>query len=176
MKRLELCDVWKSYGSPIRVGVKELLVGKTNATDSRFLRKWALEDISLSLDAGRSLGIVGHNGTGKSTLLSIMLGTFLADRGSIVRRGRVGAMLDLGAGFHPDLTGRENVFLNASIMGVRIREVRAKFDSILEFCELGAAIEQPLRTYSSGMSARLAFAVLAHVDSDVFLDTFKGQL
>lgn len=169
MQMLKLHDVWKAYGAPARVGVKELLVGKSNVTDRKFLRKWALEDINFSLDAGQSLGIVGLNGTGKSTLLSVMLGTLLVDRGSIVRRGRIGAMLELGSGFHPDLTGRENVFLNASILGVRIREVRAKFDSILEFCELGAAIEQPLRTYSSGMSARLAFAVLAHTHSDVLL-------
>lgn len=169
MKMLELCDVWKSYGSASRAGVKELLVGKPEVIDSRFFREWALEDISVSVEAGRSLGIVGHNGTGKSTLLSVMLGTLLVDRGSIVRRGRVGAMLELGSGFHPDLTGRENVFLNASILGVRIREARANFDSIVEFSELGSAIEQPMRTYSSGMSARLAFAVLAHAHSDVLL-------
>lgn len=170
MQMIEFCNMWKSYGSTTsRVGVKELIVGKRVINEGRFLRKWALEDISFTVDAGRSLGIVGHNGTGKSTLLSLMLGTLSPDCGSIVRKGRIGSMLELGSGFHPDLTGRENIFLNAAILGLRIRETKAQFDSILEFSELGSAIEQPMRTYSSGMSARLAFAVLAHAHSDVLL-------
>ncbi|MBF0120892.1 MAG: ABC transporter ATP-binding protein [Desulfobacterales bacterium] len=166
---IEVCNVFKSYGSTSRVGIKELIVGKRIIKEGLFSRKWALEDISFSVDAGRSLGIVGHNGTGKSTLLSLMLGTLKADRGSVVQRGRIGAMLELGSGFHPDLTGRENVFLNASILGLRISEIRAQFDAIVDFSELGSAIEQPLRTYSAGMIARLAFAVLAHAHSDVLL-------
>jgi lipopolysaccharide transport system ATP-binding protein len=169
MAMIEIRNIWKSYGPINRVGIKELMVGKRTVVERRFLRKWALENISFSVDAGRSLGIVGHNGTGKSTLLSLILGTLSADCGCIVRRGRIGSMLELGSGFHSDLTGRENIFLNASILGLRIREAREQFDSILAFSELGSAIEQPMRTYSSGMSARLAFAVLAHARSDVLL-------
>lgn len=169
MRLIEVVGVWKTYGNRSRYGLKDRLVGKAPLADGRFSRRWVLQDISMSIDSGSSVGIVGHNGTGKSTLLSLLLGTIKEDRGTIRRQGRHGAMLELGAGFHPDLTGRENIFLNGSILGLRIHEIRKSFDSIVAFSELAEAIEQPVRTYSSGMSARLAFAVLAHAHRDVLL-------
>ncbi|AMA58986.1 ABC transporter ATP-binding protein [Bradyrhizobium sp. CCGE-LA001] len=163
-------EVWKTYHNHSVLGIKERLVGKrVAAPEGRFARSWALQDITFKVDAGRSLGIIGHNGTGKSTLLSLLLGTIKEDRGTIERSGRIGAMLELGSGCHPDLTGRENIFLNGSILGLRINEIKRKFDSIVAFSELGPAIELPMRAYSAGMSARLAFAVLAHADRDVLL-------
>lgn len=162
--------VWKTYGNSNQVGIKERIVGKKNSRkESRFARNWVLCDIGFNVHSGHSLGIVGHNGTGKSTLLSLILGTIKADRGEINRKGSVGAMLELGSGCHPELTGRENIFLNGAILGLRIHEIHRNFDSIVNFSELGVAIDLPLRTYSSGMSARLAFSVLAHARRDILL-------
>lgn len=170
MPMIEINGVWKTYHNHPRLGVKERLVGKRVAAEwGRFARNWALQDISFTVDTGRSLGIVGHNGTGKSTLLSLILGTINQDRGEIRRGGNIGGMLALGSGCHPDLTGRENIYLSGSILGLRMAEIRRKFDSIVAFSELGSAIDLPLRTYSSGMSARLAFSVLAHAHRDVML-------
>jgi lipopolysaccharide transport system ATP-binding protein len=170
MPTIEVNGVWKTYRNRIRLGIKEQLVGKrVSDNEEHFARSWALQNINFKVDAGRSLGIIGHNGTGKSTLLSLILGTIREDKGEIKRRGRIGAMLELGSGCHPDLTGRENIFLNGSILGLRIAEIKQKFDSIVAFSELGSAVDLPMRTYSSGMSARLSFAVLAHAHSDVLL-------
>lgn len=169
MNVIELRNVWKTYDHSKRIGIKELLVGRRKQAEGRFSRNWALQDISFTVQEGRSLGIVGHNGTGKSTLLTLMLGIIQQDRGDVSRRGKLGAMLELGSGFHPELTGRENIFLNGSVLGLRIREIKAIFDSIVEFSELGPAIDNPMRTYSNGMWIRLAFAVLAHAHSDVLL-------
>jgi lipopolysaccharide transport system ATP-binding protein len=166
---IEVNGVWKAYHNHAQLGIKERLAGKRLPAEGRFSRNWALQDISFTVDSGRSLGIVGHNGTGKSTLLSLVLGTIKEDRGTINRKGHIGAMLELGSGCHPDLTGRENIFLNGSILGLRIAEIKQKFDSIVDFSELGPAIDWPMRTYSSGMSARLAFSVLAHAHRDVLL-------
>ena len=170
MPMVEVNGVWKTYHNHPRLGIKERLVRRRAvAEEGRFARSWALQDISFRVDAGRSLGILGHNGTGKSTLLSLILGTIKEDRGAIIRKGRIGGMLELGSGCHPDLTGRENIYLNGSILGLRIAEIRQKFDSIIAFSELGPAVDLPMRTYSSGMSARLAFSVLAHAYRDVML-------
>lgn len=170
MSMIDVNGVWKTYRNHPQLGIKERLVGKrVPVEEGRFARSWALQDISFQVDAGRSLGIVGHNGTGKSTLLSLILGTIKEDHGDIKRKGRIGAMLELGSGCHPDLTGRENIFLNGAILGLRIAEIKQKFESIIAFSELGAAIDLPMRTYSSGMSARLAFSVLAHAHRDVLL-------
>jgi len=170
MSMIDVNGVWKTYRNHPQLGIKERLVGKrVPVEEGRFARSWALRDISFQVDAGRSLGIVGHNGTGKSTLLSLILGTIKEDRGTIKRKGRIGAMLELGSGCHPDLTGRENIFLNGAILGLRIAEIKQKLDSIIAFSELGAAIDLPMRTYSSGMSARLSFSVLAHAHRDALL-------
>jgi len=170
MSMIEVHGVWKTYHNHLQLGIKERLVSRRDSReDSRFRRHWVLQDISFQVEAGRSLGIVGHNGTGKTTLLSLLLGTIQEDRGKILRKGRIGAMLELGSGCHPDLTGRENIFLNGSILGLQIAEIKRKFESIIAFSELGAAIDLPMRTYSSGMSARLAFSVLAHAHREVLL-------
>jgi len=129
----------------------------------------ALRDVSFRLRRGESLGIVGRNGSGKSTLLQIITGTLEPTTGNYVVRGRVAALLELGSGFNPEFTGRENVFLNASILGLTRQEVEERFDSIAAYADIGEFIEQPVKTYSSGMQVRLAFAVAAHVDAEILI-------
>jgi lipopolysaccharide transport system ATP-binding protein len=134
---------------------------------------WALEDISFAVMPGQMVGVLGHNGAGKSTLLQILSGIVKPDTGRVSVTGRMGALLDLGSGFHEDLTGRENVFINAIIGGLTRREAEQRFDQILAFAELEDFIDSPLRTYSSGMQMRLGFAVAIHADPDVlFIDEF----
>jgi lipopolysaccharide transport system ATP-binding protein len=130
---------------------------------------WGLRDVSFSVAPGRMVGVVGANGAGKSTLLRLIGGVGLPDEGSVKTTGRIGALLDLGAGFHPDLTGRENVFITGVIAGLTQREIVRRFDEIVAFAELEAFIDSPLRTYSSGMQMRLAFAVAAHTEPDILL-------
>jgi ABC-2 type transport system ATP-binding protein len=130
---------------------------------------WALRDVSLSIGTGESVAIVGRNGAGKSTLLGLVAGTIYPTLGSVSVTGRVGALLELGAGFHPDLTGRENIYLNASLLGLRKPEVDALFNRIVDFSGLAEFIDVPLRTYSSGMQVRLGFSVAAHTNPEVLL-------
>lgn len=130
---------------------------------------WAMRDVSLSIGAGESVGIVGGNGAGKSTLLGLVAGTVQPTVGTVCVRGRVGALLELGAGFHPDLTGRENIYLNASLLGMHKQEVDDRFDRIVAFSGLAEFIDVPLRNYSSGMQVRLGFSVAAHTDPDILL-------
>ncbi|BFM21601.1 ABC transporter ATP-binding protein [Gilvimarinus japonicus] len=129
----------------------------------------ALKDVSVELRAGETLGIVGRNGAGKSTLLQIICGTLRPSAGSVQVRGRVAALLELGAGFNTDFTGRENIYLNAAIYGLSRREVDARVDAIIAFAEIGDFIDRPVRVYSSGMFVRLAFSIIAHVDADVLV-------
>jgi lipopolysaccharide transport system ATP-binding protein len=130
---------------------------------------WALRDVSFRIPPGRMVGVVGPNGAGKSTLLRLIGGVGLPDEGSVTVRGRIGALLDLGTGFHPDLTGHENVFVNGVISGLTRHEVARRFDSIVAFAELEEFIDNPLRTYSTGMQMRLGFAVAAHTDPEILL-------
>lgn len=130
---------------------------------------WALSDVSLSLELGETVGIIGHNGSGKSTLLKVIGGIIDASSGRVMRRGRVAALLELGAGFHPDLSGRDNVYLNASILGMSTEETDAVFDDIVEFSGIGDFIDSQVKFYSSGMYVRLAFAVAVHSDPDLLL-------
>lgn len=130
---------------------------------------WALQDVSFSVAPGRIVGLIGRNGAGKSTLLRLIGGVGLPDRGKVTVRGHIGALLDLGAGFHPDLTGRENVFVNGVISGLTRRQVRRYFDSIVAFAELEKFIDNPLRTYSTGMQMRLGFAIAVHTSPDILL-------
>lgn len=130
---------------------------------------WALRDISFRLAPGRTAGVIGRNGAGKSTLLRLVGGVGKADRGRIVTRGRIGALIDLGAGFHPDLSGRENVFINGVISGLTHKEVAKNFDSIVAFAELEEFIDSPLRIYSTGMQMRLAFAIAVHIQPSILL-------
>jgi lipopolysaccharide transport system ATP-binding protein len=132
-------------------------------------RFWALRDVSLSVEQGSVVGLIGPNGAGKSTLLKLMARITRPTTGRIVMRGRVGTLLEVGTGFHPDLTGRENIFLNGSILGLTRREIAARFDDIVEFAEVERFIDTPVKRFSSGMYVRLAFAVAAHLDPDILL-------
>ncbi len=130
---------------------------------------WALSDVSLDIFAGNTIGLIGHNGSGKSTLLKVLGGIIQPTSGTVQQRGRVAALLELGAGFHPDLTGRENVYLNASVLGLTREETEAQFDAILEFSGVAAFIDTQVKFYSSGMYVRLAFAIAVHTDPDILL-------
>ena len=130
---------------------------------------WALKDVDLEITAGTTIGLVGANGSGKSTLLKAIGGIIQPSSGFVERRGRLAALLELGAGFHPDLTGRDNVYLNASILGLSRKQTDKYFDSIVDFSEIGDFIDTQVKFYSSGMYVRLAFAIAVHVDPDILL-------
>lgn len=130
---------------------------------------WALEDINFELKKGETLGIIGVNGSGKSTLLRLITGIFPPDKGKISVTGRVGSLIAVGAGFHPHMTGRENIYLNGTILGMTKREIQAKFDSIVDFADIGNFLDAPVSTYSSGMRVRLGFAVAVHCEPDILL-------
>lgn len=130
---------------------------------------WALRGVSFEIRRGETVGIIGRNGSGKSTLLQLICGTLNPTGGSVQTHGRIAALLELGAGFNPEFTGRENVYLYASMMGLGKAETDARFDSIVAFADIGDFIEQPVKTYSSGMFVRLAFSVVAHVDADILI-------
>jgi len=130
---------------------------------------WALRGVSLNIDRGESVAIIGRNGSGKSTLLQIIAGTLTPTEGEVRVRGRMAALLQLGSGFNPEFTGRENVFMNASILGLTKREIQERYESIVDFADIGEYIDQPVKTYSSGMYARLAFSVAVSVDPDVLI-------
>ena len=130
---------------------------------------WALRHVDLRIRAGESIGIIGPNGAGKSTLLSIAVGVSEPTEGTARREGRVAALLELGSGFHPDLTGRENVHLNAALLGYSRAETRDRLDGIIDFAGIPDFIDEPLRTYSTGMIARLGFSVAVHLDPDVLV-------
>ena len=130
---------------------------------------WALKDINFNLKKGDSLGIIGPNGAGKSTLLNILAGIVTPTEGRINVKGKVSSILTLGAGFHFELTGEENIFLNGSILGMTLKELKRKMDSIIAFSELGSFIDAPIQTYSTGMILRLGFSIAVHVDFDVLL-------
>lgn len=130
---------------------------------------WALSDVSIQVPRGGTVGIIGRNGSGKSTLLQIICGTLSPTSGSVSVEGRVAALLELGSGFNMEFTGRENVFLNGMLLGLTREQVEQRFGSIAAFADIGAFIEQPVKTYSSGMVLRLAFAVIAHVDADILV-------
>jgi ABC-type polysaccharide/polyol phosphate transport system ATPase subunit len=130
---------------------------------------WALRDVSLTVPEGQIVGVIGHNGSGKSTLLRILAGISQPTTGAVRIHGRYGALLELGAGFHPNATGRQNAYVNALFMGLSKSETREKMDSIIDFSGLGQFIDQPMRTYSSGMYLRLGFSVAIHVQPDILL-------
>ncbi|WP_395656131.1 ABC transporter ATP-binding protein [Nocardioides sp.] len=129
----------------------------------------AVDDVSFTVHQGESIGLMGLNGSGKSTLLKLINGVMRPDSGQVLTRGRISGLIATGAGFHPQLTGRENVFLNAAVLGMSEAETKRKFDDIVEFADIGKFIDSPVGHYSSGMFARLGFAVAIHVESDIFL-------
>ncbi|WP_295392830.1 ABC transporter ATP-binding protein [uncultured Thiodictyon sp.] len=130
---------------------------------------WALRDVSFEVRKGETVGIIGRNGSGKSTLLQILCGTLNPTTGTVETTGRVAALLELGAGFNPEFTGRENVYLNGSVLGLSQQEIDERIAAIAAFADIGAFLDQPVKTYSSGMYVRLAFAVIAHVDADILV-------
>jgi len=130
---------------------------------------WALRDVSFEVRPGEVIGIIGRNGAGKSTLLKILARIVTPSAGEVDIYGRVGSLLQVGTGFHPDLTGRENIFLNGAILGMKATEIKTKFDEIVAFSEVGRFLETPVKYYSSGMYLRLAFAIAAHFEPEVLL-------
>jgi lipopolysaccharide transport system ATP-binding protein len=164
--------VSKSYPiySQILTGLKASLL-HVPQTLQRFRRHrfMALNDVSFEVEQGESVGLIGSNGSGKSTTLALIAGVLRAQSGTIEVRGRVCPLLELGAGFHPELTGRENILLNGILLGLTRREVVAKMGEIISFSELEPFLDQPLRTFSSGMVARLGFSVAAHLDPEILL-------
>ena len=146
--------------------LKRLTHQDSDLTTNEF---WAVKDISFKVKKGEVLGIIGRNGAGKSTLLKILSRITTPTEGEVDIYGRVGSLLEVGTGFHPELTGRENIFLSGSILGMRKREIEEKFDEIVKFAEIEKFMETPVKRYSSGMYVRLAFAVAAHLDPEILL-------
>ena len=143
------------------------IIGRAPST---FFREfWALKDVSFEVKRGETVGIIGRNGSGKSTLLQIICGTLSPTSGLVETHGRVAALLELGSGFNPEFTGRENVYMNGSVIGLSRDEIDTRFDDIVAFADIGEFIDQPVKTYSSGMYVRLAFAVIAHVNADILV-------
>ncbi len=158
--------IWSDPSARLFAPFQRMLRRKSTAADQVFT---AVRDVSFDIQRGECLGIIGRNGAGKSTLLQMIAGTLQPTSGEIAVHGRVAALLELGSGFNPDFTGRENIHLNAAIMGLTPAEIVQKFDAIVEYSGIAEFIDQPVRTYSSGMAVRLAFAVCVHVDADILI-------
>jgi ABC-type polysaccharide/polyol phosphate transport system ATPase subunit len=146
--------------------LKELILKRGRLGGEDF---WALRDVSVGIEPGESVGLIGRNGSGKTTLLKLIAGIIKPTSGSVAADGRIGSLLELGAGFHPEFTGVENIYLNGSILGLKREFIRERLDEIVAFAELEKFVKQPVRTYSSGMQMRLGFAVAAHLEADVLL-------
>jgi lipopolysaccharide transport system ATP-binding protein len=141
-----------------------------NRTPRQYFREfWALRDVSFEAKRGETVGIIGRNGSGKSTLLQLICGTLAPTSGSVETNGRIAALLELGSGFNPEFSGRENIYMSANILGLTREQVDERFDDIAAFADIGKFIEQPVKIYSSGMGVRLAFSVIAHVDADILV-------
>jgi lipopolysaccharide transport system ATP-binding protein len=173
---VEFNKVWKKFKRGEKFdSLRDLIPSMTKMivargqTDLREKEFWALHDVSFQMNRGDALGIIGPNGSGKSTALKLLSGILKPDRGNLNVKGRLSTLIELGAGFHPDLTGRENIYLNGTILGMKRREIDQKFDEIVEFSELKDFIDTPVKRYSSGMYARLGFSVAAHVDPEVLV-------
>lgn len=168
MNSIEVKDVNKSFKVYLDKGttLKERLIFLKR---NNYKINNILNNISLSIPKGQAVGIIGHNGSGKSTLLKLLTRIIYPDSGKIIMNGRVSSLLELGAGFHPDMSGMENIYINASIFGLTKREINGRLQDILEFADLGEYIYNPVRTYSSGMYMRLAFSVAINVDADILL-------
>lgn len=165
---IEIRDLWERYRlyHDRTFTFKEVLV---RFRRSRYEYLWALRGVTLDITPGEAVGVIGENGSGKSTLLKCVSRVIEPTRGTVRAGGRVSALLELGAGFHPDLTGRENIFINGAMLGMTRKEIKARFADIVAFSELEPFIDAPVRTYSSGMHMRLGFSVAVHVEPDVLL-------
>jgi len=169
MNVIEICDVSKTFSRRTTAPLLREHVRDTLRKKADLHTFYALKNVSLSVGTSEGIQIVGANGAGKTTLLGLVTGLTRPDTGSVAVRGKVGALLELGSGFHPDLTGRENLVLNAALIGFHEARVREFMPQIIEFSELGDVIEEPLRTYSTGMVMRLAFAVAVNLEPDVLI-------
>ena len=168
-----LSKCYEIYGNP-RDRLKQFVMPRLQrlagqAPKQYFREFWALKDVSFEIKKGETVGIIGRNGSGKSTLLQMICGTLNPTSGSIQTNGRIAALLELGSGFNPEFTGRENVYMNAAVLGLSNEEIDSRFDAIAAFAEIGDFIEQPVKTYSSGMMVRLAFAVAINVDPEILI-------
>jgi lipopolysaccharide transport system ATP-binding protein len=169
---IEVRNLSKKY----KIGERQRYLSLRDSVSNLFSSKntegppfWALDDVSFDVQAGESIGIIGRNGAGKSTLLKILSRITPPTKGSVILRGRMASLLEVGTGFHSELTGRENVFMNGSILGLKKREIEAKFDEIVDFSGVEQFIDTPLKHYSSGMQLRLAFAVAAHLEPEILV-------
>ncbi len=168
-----LSKCFQIYSTPID-RLKQFVIPKLcrltrQTTRHYFQDRWALKDFSLEIARGETVGLIGCNGSGKSTLLQIICGTLTPTSGTVEVNGRIAALLELGSGFNPEFTGRENVYMNASVLGLKSEEIDSRFNDIAEFAGIGDSIEQPVKTYSSGMVVRLAFAVAINVDPEILI-------
>ena len=176
---VELSHVWKRYrlgGRRKHVSHKRTLAGQVSRTFDRLKRGgaaesyvWALADVSFSVREGEAVGVIGANGGGKSTTLKLISRITQPWAGRVSTRGRIASLIEIRSGIHPELTGRENIYLYGTILGLRRREVRRKFDQIVDFADLGRWVDTPIKRYSSGMEVRLGFSVAVHIDPDVLL-------
>ena len=168
MKAIRVCDVAKRFRlhyDHCRTLKERLLFRSRDSYQDR----WVLDGLSFGIEQGEAIGLIGENGCGKSTTLRLLSRILYPDRGAITVNGRVSCLIELGAGFHPDMNGIENIYLNAAMFGIGRRETARRLDEIIAFSELGSFIENPIRTYSSGMYMRLAFSVAVSVDADILL-------
>ncbi len=165
---IEVNDIHKHYRIYKDKG-KELKERLLFFSRNKYTQNKVIDGVSLKIKRGEAVGFVGHNGCGKSTFLKMLSRIIYPDKGEIVTRGRISGLIELGAGFHPDMTGRENIYTNASIYGLNKKEIDERLDKIIEFSGLGEFIDAPVRTYSSGMYMRLGFSVAINVDADILL-------
>jgi lipopolysaccharide transport system ATP-binding protein len=174
---MRMDHVWKRLSRRAQVasigelvyGLPRRLLARRNGDGLLEHEFWALRDLNLELRPGEALGIVGPNGAGKSSILKLLFRIFRPERGTVRVNGRVTGLIELGAGFHPMLSGRDNVFINGAILGMKQREIRRKYDGIVEFAELQEFMDMPVKNFSSGMYARLAFAIAAHAEPALLL-------
>lgn len=162
----------KDFATSLRYGMADVLrrtAGRSLGTELRPGEFWALDDISFELRRGQCIGLIGHNGAGKSTLLKVLNGILSPDRGQVTMRGKVGALIELGAGFNPILTGRENIYNNGAVLGFSRQQMDERIEDIIDFSEIREFIDSPVRNYSSGMKVRLGFAVASHMEPDILI-------
>ena len=170
VKAIEVSDISKQFVLRHTRSIKEAVVWLIKGRKGDLSEKFhALKNVSLDVEAGETVALLGLNGSGKSTLLKHISGVMLPDTGMVKTRGRVAGLIEVGAGFHPDLSGRDNVFLNGAILGMTEQQIKERFDAIVEFSEIGQFIDTEVKFYSSGMYLRLAFSVAVHTDPEVFL-------
>jgi ABC-type polysaccharide/polyol phosphate transport system ATPase subunit len=167
---LEASDVWKKFRvyRQRAAMLKEALISTFRGGD-KYEEFWALKGVSLSVKRGEAVGVIGRNGAGKSTLFKVICGVLRCDKGRVNVKGRIAPLIELEAGFHPELTGLENIYLNGAIYGMKKKEMQRKLTDIIEFSGLAKFVHSPIRTYSSGMHARLGFSLAINVDADILL-------